>query len=175
MGKIIAYDLDGVVYDFMKPLDAEMKEAGFDVRRQFYNIGKRYGTTNEIGFKHLNKLRRNGLFLDMPLFERAKIQMINDARYAEIFIITSRNIRGNGKRHTLERIAKDNLPIKDGNVIFSSKKGVLADRFGIDLFYEDCLANAYDIIDRSYSDVVIVDAAYNKTNDKRFRRVKWGR
>lgn len=171
--KKIAYDLDGVIYDFIQSLDDHMRSEGFKIYPGAYNIGKRYGTDNETGYAQLSKLRSKGLFRWSPLILEARKQMMKDSKNAEIFIVTARDPRGVGKRHTLERISNDALPVKKKNIFFDKNKGRLASDLGIDLFYEDSLANAYEILEGSYSKVTIVDADYNQTTDPRLGRVKW--
>lgn len=168
-----AYDLDGVVYDFISSFDIFMASAGFKINRTSYDIGTRYDTDRETGFKCLGELRKLRVFNTMPLIRKAKKQMMYDSKRAEIFIITGRNPKEYGRIDTIERIIRDKLPVDIDNIHFREDKGQAALEFKIDLFYEDVLKNGKDILEKSNARVVLVDNTYNKTKDKRFVRVKW--
>lgn len=169
----VAFDLDGVVYDLIGPLDRYMIRNGFElVDESSYAMGKRYGIPEKDGMMRLDSFGLKRPFKTMPLFEQAKKEM-ESLKGCELYIVTHRAWTPHGVEDTLERIITDDLPIKHENIIFSRNKGKWAKKLGIDLFYEDSLDNAIDILENSTSEVKLIDAPYNQTDDARIKRIKW--
>lgn len=184
--KKIAFDLDGVVYDFISPLDTSTKNNGYPlVDGSSYDIRIRYGVDENVGNLLLNNFGWQRPFTWIPLYEKAKAEMLKLSKDNEIYIVTHRDWTENGVEDTLARIQKDRLPVSRDNIIFSKDKGYCANKFGIDLFYEDLPENVVDILRQSNSLVRMVDTPYNKrvlgegdnTIPKEFRgrvaRVQW--
>jgi len=171
----IAFDLDGVVYDMVTPLDRFMKLNKIKLANEdSYNLDERYGLSEGDGWKYMNKFAKLRPFNWMPLDERAKDEMLSLSRENDLYVVTYRNWARFGIEDTLERIRYDHLPINAKNIIFSKDKGDVARDIGIDLFYEDSAENAIDIITKSDSLVKLVDTTYNQDiSHKRIQRIKW--
>jgi beta-phosphoglucomutase-like phosphatase (HAD superfamily) len=76
--KKIAFDLDGVVYDFMKPFDKFVKDYGIPLLDDsYYDLFGRYGLNDKESRLLLDNFGRKRPFKWIPLFEKAKEEMIN--------------------------------------------------------------------------------------------------
>lgn len=169
MNKKIAFDLDGVVYDFVNPFDDFVRSKGYSIIESEYDRG----LDLKVKIKLLDEFGLTRPFKFIPLCKKAKEEMIRLAEHNEIYIITYRDWTEYGIEDTLERISKDGLPVKPENIIFSSDKGFQANKLGIDIFYEDLLKNATDILKNSNSLVRLIDAPYNQSSDVNLERIKW--
>lgn len=170
----VAFDLDGVVYNLLDPLDEYMRQQGFpllDVSN--YAMSKRYGLGEKEGMDKLDEFGLTRPFLTMPLYEKGREEMMKFKDH-ELYIITYRDWTPNGIEDTLTRIEADGLPVNRDNVIFSSEKGKWARCLGIDLFYEDSVDNVIDIEIQSDAQVILIDAPYNQYLNERVIRKKWG-
>lgn len=172
--KKIAFDLDGVVYDFMGPLDKFATLSMHPlVDRYSYSLQKRYNITDKQRNSLLESFGETRPFKWMPLYDKAKEEMIRLSKDNELYIVTHRDWTNYGIEDTLERIKKDELPVNPDNIIFSKDKGLHANEIGIYLFYEDVFENAIDILEKSISLVRLVDTSYNEKYSKKIKRVKW--
>jgi hypothetical protein len=172
--KKIAFDLDGVVYDMVPQLDAYFESQGLKLKKpECYELKDRYGTSKEISGKILSEFGDTRPFLTMPLIEGAKQEMLIRSKYCELYVVTFRDWTPHGIEDTLERIKRDELPIKEDHIIFSHEKGDIAKKLGINVFYEDNLDNARDIVNKSDSTVVLIHTPYNEGEIKRTQRIKW--
>lgn len=171
--KNIAFDLDGVVYNLLSPLNAFMKGKGLElIDNSQYDLGKRYGVSKQEGLELLKEWGKTRPFLNMPLCERAKQEMIK-LRNHNLYIITHRDWTEQGIEDTLKRVKLDNLPVKPENIIFSKKKSDWAKKLKIDLFYEDSTINANYILSNSDAKVILIDAPYNQDFEGNVTRLKW--
>ena len=172
--KKIAFDLDGVVYDFVKTFDNYMIDNKYKVDDiTSYNLGKRYGIEKDEGIEQIIKFRKTRPFSYIPLIHNAKFEM-EKLKDNKLYIITARDPRDFAAEDTMKRIKHDKLPIYNSNIIFSVHKGEWADKLGINIFYEDAPENATDIITKSNSLVKLVDTTYNRDiSNKRIQRIKW--
>ncbi len=172
--KKIAFDLDGVVYDMVGSLDRYFESGGFGLKDSSkYELDNRYGSDIKTTEKLLSDFGMTRPFRTMKLYKKAKKEMICLAKRNKLYIITYRDWTPHGVSDTLERIKKDQLPVKKENIIFSRHKGNEAKRLGIDIFYEDNLDNALDIVSKTKSLVILIDTPYNKIGTERIRRTSW--
>jgi len=170
----IAFDLDGVVYDFVRPFDKFMKNNGFPLKDETkYNIEKRYNIARKEGFEKLDDYGKTRPFLTIPLYERAKMEMERLVKHYELYIITHRDWSKFGIEDTIKRVKNDELPVDRENIIFAKNKGDWAKKLDVCLFYEDSMENANDILNKSNSLVAIINTPYNKGNADRIVRIDW--
>lgn len=171
---MIAFDLDGVVYDFCLQFDEFMRLNGIKVRDESnYNLDIRYGISKSLGGLFLEKFGWGKPFLKTPLYRKARDEMNRLAQDNDIYIITHRDWAETGIEDTLKRIRTDKLPVEERNIIFSKEKGLYANKLGIDMFYEDSVDNTLDILEKSNSLVKLVDTPYNQIQRDRIIRIKW--
>ena len=170
----IGFDLDGVVYDFCTPFDNYMKRMGFGLKDgSEYELASRYGVKSEVAPVFLENFGKTRPFTWIPLNNEARQAMIDLSKEHELYIVTYRDWTLWGKEDTLERIISDNIPVDESNIVFSRDKGDYSKSLELDVFYEDSRENALDIIDKSSALVMMVDAAYNKIEHDRIKRIKW--
>lgn len=167
--KKIAFDLDGVVYNFIDAFDEFITNKGHCVLESEYDRG----LTRSQAIDLINEFGLTRPFLNIPLYQKAKEEMLRLSKDNELYIITYRDWTEFGIKDTLKRVAKDGLPVKPENIIFDKNKGFHANRLNIDLFYEDSLSNVEDILRSSNSLVKLVDTPYNQSKEIKAERIKW--
>ena len=159
----IAFDLDGVVYDIVPDLDRFFIKSGFPIiDKSKYDLKKRFGISSEKRNEIISRYGETRPFLTIPLIKKAKYELERLSKNNEIYVVTNRDWNEYGIKDTLDRIKQDRLPIKEDNIYFSSNKGKFSKELEINIFVEDCLDNARDIIKNSNSLVALVDNEYNK-------------
>lgn len=173
----VAFDLDGVIYDFIKAFDFHMSTCGVPpINPNTYNIDDRYGVREQFGHYLMDKFAQTRPFKTLSQIERGveELRNLGKDKSNELFIITYRDWAKFGIEDTLWRLYEDQIPVKEENIIFSNRKGDCARALGIDRFYEDSGENALDIQRNSNAKVYLINKPYNQlVEGKSIKRIEW--
>lgn len=163
----VGLDLDGVVYDFATAFEKYCANKDIFLDNNFYD----YGLSRDKVKGLLTDFGESEPFLWIKAYEGVIEKVKEFEKYFDYHIITHRGWLESGKRNTIYRLYKDKINYKE--LRFSKEKGHYANAFGLDLFFEDSLDNAKDIINKSKTDVILIDRTYNQGYDNpRLKRIK---
>lgn len=157
-------DLDGPTYNLVGAFDRRMQKKGHNVILPSYNLGKRYGIPLKRGWKHLLEfVEKERAFLHIPLQKGASEAVKHLNKNSNLHIVTARQYSEQEKQDTYTRLKQDFpfLNIKE-QLAITYEKGEFAKKHNITIFYDDLIANALDIIEKSSALVKLVDQDHNQ-------------
>ena len=169
MAQKIAFDIDGVVLDFVSAFCAVCQQEGYALRYEEiteYHMGKVLGVADEELYRLLDLTHDSGLIRPYPGSVEG-LKKLRDNGW-EIFFVTSRPERL--RNQTLAALQE--ADIYHDRLIFADARRKAYHLTGVEAVVEDSLEEAQELLARGLR-VIMFRHPWNATGERRYPGISW--
>ncbi len=172
----LGIDIDGTIkYTHKAAIQVYNEELNMSLTEDevtTFHLDKPYGLTSDEGKKMWRRLEGKIYTIGVPLEHAPEaLQQLTDKGH-EVYFITARPGFDKIKSITIDWLGKHNFPYNGKNLYMNSQnKGIIAQKLGIDLFFEDDPEHINRLLEANIP-TVIVDTVYNREYAEKMPRIK---